>query len=246
MAGHAAFSEPVIQIDHTNSGTKETHKVSVGKGEILGLAGLLGAGMTEFLLGSFGAREKNNAITIGGFRVDLSSPAVAIKQGIGLVPNERSQGLIMGLTVRENIILPNLNKFTTKRGLDNRAITKFVTELIEAVDIRPQAPDKIVRELSGGNQQKVIFARWLAGHVNVLLLDEPTHGVDVGAKAQIHKIMNEFVAKGGGIVFASSELTEVLAISDSVLAMRSGDIIARISRQGDYNEKVLREALGGF
>jgi len=243
--GSRSVSEPVIQIDHTNSGTKETHKVSVGKGEILGLAGLLGAGMTEFLLGSFGAGEKNNAITIGGFRVDLSSPAVAIKQGIGLVPNERSQGLIMGLTVRENIILPNLNKFTTRRGLDNRAITKFVTELIEAVDIRPQAPDKIVRELSGGNQQKVIFARWLAGHVNVLLLDEPTHGVDVGAKAQIHKIMNEFAEKGGGIVFASSELTEVLSISDSVLTMRSGDIVARISRRDEYNEKVLREALGG-
>ena len=123
--------------------------------------------------------------------------------------------------------------------------------LIEALDIRPREPDKPVRELSGGNQQKVIFARWLAGHINILLLDEPTHGVDIGAKSQIHAMMDTFVTKGGGILFASTEMTEILAVSDSVLAMRSGKFVARISRQGsdyvgdqnDYSEKVLRQAL---
>jgi ABC-type sugar transport system ATPase subunit len=107
----------------------------------------------------------------------------------------------------------------------------------------PNEPGKLVRELSGGNQQKVIFARWLAGHIDLLLLDEPTHGVDIGAKAQIHAMMEDFAAKGGGIVFASTEMMEILAVSDSVIAMRAGNIVARISRGSGYNESALRNAL---
>jgi len=121
----------------------------------------------------------------------------------------------------------------------------LVAELIETVDIRPNDPKKLVRDLSGGNQQKVIFARWLAGHAKVLLLDEPTHGIDVGAKAQIHRLMNRFAEDGGGIVFASSEMVEVMSVSDSVIAMRTGNIVARLTRDGDYTERALRDALGG-
>jgi ABC-type sugar transport system ATPase subunit len=238
--GERKIGEPILVLDRP-----DRQQLSVGKSEILGLAGLLGGGMTEFLRGVFGAEAGGASITLKGLNVDISSPADAIKHGIGLVPGERSHGLIMGLTVRENIVLPNLDRFQGFKGLENKQIDEFVTDLIEAVDIRPRDPYKTIRELSGGNQQKVIFARWLAGQVDLLLLDEPTHGVDVGAKIQIHRLMDEFAERGGGIIFASSEMTEVLSVSDNVLAMRSGEIIARISRQDAYNEKTLRDALGG-
>ena len=102
-----------------------------------------------------------------------------------------------------------------------------------------------MRELSGGNQQKVIFAKWLAGHADILLLDEPTQGVDIGAKTQIHRLMREFAAKGGAILFASSETHEVMALSDAVIALRQGQVVAQIDRHGDYTERRLRSALGG-
>jgi len=228
----------LIQIDHGE-------EVHIHSGEIVGLAGLLGGGMTEFLSRIFGADKSRPQVDLKGYSVEISSPSAAIRNGIGLVPGERRLGLIMGLTVRENIVLPNIDKFKSTFGLNKRKIDSFVKELIEAVDIRPRDPDKEVRELSGGNQQKVIFARWLAGHADLLLLDEPTHGIDVGAKAHIHRLMNEFTANGGGIMFASSEMTEILSISDRVLAMRAGEIVAHIRREGDYTEKALRDALGG-
>lgn len=213
--------------------------VKLHEGEVVGLAGLLGSGTTEMLFRLFGANSKHDPRDLYG------RPSDAIADGVGLVPGERGLGLVMGLTVRENIILPNLDRLKTTVGLNRKAIDELVAELMETVDIRPRDPDKPVRDLSGGNQQKVIFARWLAGHARVLLLDEPTHGIDVGAKAQIHRLMNRFAEDGGGIVFASSEMVEVMSVSDSVIAMRNGNIVARLTRDGDYTERALRDALGG-
>lgn len=217
----------------------EHEDVSLHEGEVLGLAGLLGSGTTEMLFRLYGANQT------GADRDLYRHPSDAIRDGIGMVPGERGLGLVMGLTIRENIILPNLDRLKTSVGLKRAEIDKLVEDLMETVDIRPRDPNKLVRDLSGGNQQKVIFARWLAGHAKVLLLDEPTHGIDVGAKAQIHRLMNRFAEDGGGIVFASSEMVEVMSVSDSVIAMRTGDIVARLTRDGDYTERALRDALGG-
>jgi ribose transport system ATP-binding protein len=235
-----------LEQDYHHGGSREPggallehEDVTLHEGEVVGLAGLLGSGTTEMLFRLYGANGKGN-------RRDLyKSPSDAIGDGIGLVPGERGLGLVMGLSVRENIILPNLDWLKTTVGLNRKAIDALVDELMEIVDIRPRDPGKPVRDLSGGNQQKVIFARWLAGHARVLLLDEPTHGIDVGAKAQIHRLMNRFAEDGGGIVFASSEMVEVMSVSDSVIAMRNGDIVARLTRDGDYTERALRDALGG-
>jgi ABC-type sugar transport system ATPase subunit len=223
----------------------EDDDLNLKSGEIVGLAGLLGSGTTEMLRRLYGANKDNHPIKVAGERISFRSPAEAIARGLGVVPGERGLGLIMGLTVRENIILPDLDRLKTAWGLDRKAIDILVDDLMETVDIRPRDPGKPVRELSGGNQQKVIFARWLAGHAKILLLDEPTHGIDVGAKAQVHKLMGKFAADGGGIVFASSEMVEVLSVSDSVIAMRAGNVVARLTRDGDYTERALREALGG-
>ncbi|MDE0058622.1 MAG: sugar ABC transporter ATP-binding protein [Defluviicoccus sp.] len=220
-------------------------EVAVGEGRVLGLAGLLGSGTTELLHRLFGGVRRPVEIEKSGAPVRLGRPADAIRAGIGLVPGERALGLAMELTVRENIVLPNLPLLARGLRLDRPAIDRLVARLIESVDIRPPDPDRSVRQLSGGNQQKVIFARWLAGHADVLLLDEPTHGIDIGAKAQVHRLMQRFVEDGGGIVMASSEMAELLALSDSVLAMRRGTAVGRLTRDGEYTEAALRSALGG-
>ena len=223
----------------------EAAEVAVGEGRVLGLAGLLGSGTTELLHRLFGRARKGVEIEKSQEPIRLRRPADAIRAGIGLVPGERALGLVMGLTVRENIVLPNLRLLARGLRLEEAEIDRLVARLIESVDIRPPDPDRTVRQLSGGNQQKVIFARWLAGHADVLLLDEPTHGIDIGAKAQIHRLMRRFVDEGGGIALASSEMAELLAVSDSVLAMRRGRMVGRFSRDGDYTEAALRSALGG-
>ncbi len=238
-----AFGKLLLEFDH-DVGEAEG-ELQVREREVVGLAGLLGSGTTEMLRRMFGAGSARAPIRLGGGEVTLRSPAHAIRHGLGLVPGERGDGLIMALTVRENIVLPHLNRLGNVWRLDKATVDNLVTELMEAVDIRPRDPDRPVRELSGGNQQKVIFARWLAGHADVLLLDEPTHGIDVGAQAQIHRLMRRFVEDGGGIVFSSSEMIEVLSISDGVIALRHGAIVARMSRDGEYTERALRMALGG-
>ena len=239
-----AFGKLLVEFDH-RAGGDEDGEPRVREHEVVGLAGLLGSGTTEMLQRMFGAGSARTPMRLRGAEVTLRSPAEAIRRGLGLVPGDRGHGLIMALTVRENIVLPNLRRLSGVWRLDRAAVERVVAELIDAVDIRPRDPDRPVRELSGGNQQKVIFARWLAGHADILLLDEPTHGVDVGAKAQIHRLMRRFVDDGGAIVFASSEMVEVLSISDRVIALRHGEIVARMSRDGDYTERALRAALGG-
>ena len=223
----------------------EEPRIAVDEGRVLGLAGLLGSGTTELLHRLFGTGRPPVEIDKSGTSIRLRSPADAIRAGIGLVPGERALGLVMGLTVRENIVLPNLPLLARGLRLRKEEIDRLVARLIESVDIRPPDPGRTVRQLSGGNQQKVIFARWLAGHADVLLLDEPTHGIDIGAKAQIHRLMRRFVEDGGGIGLASSEMAELLAVSDSVLAMRRGAVVGRFSRDGEYTEAALRSALGG-
>lgn len=224
----------------------ESDDVTVRQREIVGLAGLLGSGTTALLRRLCGAAG-GAPIWVAGRDRRLRHPSDAIRQRVGFVPGERGQGLVPGLTVRENIVLPHLGALGSALGLNRRRVDRLVGELIEMVDIRPRDPNRPVRELSGGNQQKVLFARWLAGQTDILLLDEPTAGIDVGAKAQIHRLMRRFAEDGGGIVFASSEMLEVMSLSDSVVALRKGEVVARISRAeaGGYNERRLRIALGG-
>ena len=235
----------LLEVEQEGAGPAPDRRLAVHRREVIGLAGLLGSGTTGLLRRMFGAERTRAMLKLHDHVTPVGSPADAIRAGLGLVPNERNHGLVFGLTVRENIVLPNLSRLSSFWRLDADRIDTLVRELVETVDIRPRDPNKPVRELSGGNQQKVIFARWLAGHADILLLDEPTHGIDVGAKAQIHRLMRRFAEDGGGIVFASSEMMEVLSISDRVIAMRRGEFVARLSRDRDYNERALRTALGG-
>ncbi len=210
--------------------------------EVTGVAGLLGSGASELLRRVFGA-QGGARVRIRGSEVELRHTAEGVAAGIGMVPNERALGLVLDLSVRDNIVLPNLRRFGTWWRMDDAAADRVVRELLTALDVRPANPQAIVRRLSGGNQQKIILAKWLASKIDVLLLDEPTQGIDIRAKAQIHRLMREFAARGGTVLFASSELEEVVAQSDAVLAMRRGRIAARIARGAGLSEQSVREAI---
>jgi ABC-type sugar transport system ATPase subunit len=219
--------------------------VGVRQREIVGLAGLLGSGTDRMMRGLFGAASEPTMVEIGGNKRRLASPGDAIAGGVGMVPGERSLGLIMNQSVRDNILLPNLDALSRLGYLDRDAGDRIVTELMELVDIRPREPNLKASALSGGNQQKVILAKWLARRVAVLLLDDPTQGIDVAAKAQIHALMRDVVARGGGALLYSSDLGELARLCDRVLAVRQGRIAAALDRSGGIDEPKLRSAIGG-
>ena len=162
-----------------------------------------------------------------------------------MVPGERRLGLVMGLSIADNILLASLSRLTRGGRIDTAAGKLLIADLMEALDIRPRNPALRVSALSGGNQQKVILAKWLAREVGVLLLDEPTQGVDVAAKAQIHQHLRVFAAKGGGVLVSSSDMAEIQRICDGVLALRQGRITARLERRDGLDDTRLNAAIGG-
>lgn len=225
----------------------EGERLAVHRGRVSGLAGLLGSGSGELLRAAFsGGEGRPPALSLRGAPARLPRPDAAIAAGIGYVPSERSRALIPALSVRDNIILPHLDRLTTRfGGFDARAADAAVVDLIRRLDIRPPDPSLPARALSGGNQQKLLFARWLMGAFHTLLLDEPTHGIDVAAKRQVLRLVDRFAADGGGVLLASAELHELLAIADEVVALRDGALRLRIERGGpEFTEASLRAALG--
>ncbi len=246
--GHAArerdFGEPLVEVTLPRAASRVPN-VKVRARQVVGLAGLLGSGSGQLLRRLFGADGSRQEVRIKGRRVQLKDPTRAIRAGIGMVPGERAKGLVLSQSVRDNILLPSLDRLGRRVRLDNATAARIVEPLMEALDIRPRDPDHIARFLSGGNQQKVIFAKWLAAQADVLLLEDPTQGIDVATKAQIHRLIREFADRGGGVMCASSEINEILSLSDSVLAMRQGEIVAQMDRGDDFNERELRKVLGG-
>jgi ABC-type sugar transport system ATPase subunit len=205
--------------------------------EVVGLAGLLGSGTTDVLQRLFGLAPAATPVHIKGRLRRIRNPIAAIEAGIGFVPPSRRLGLIMNQTVHDNILLPSLG------GGSRRAGRRLVAELMDLLDIRPRRPDMKVSALSGGNQQKVILAKWLARRVEVLLLDEPTQGIDIAAKAQIHALLRDFAARGGGVLLDSSDLSELAYVCDAVLALRKGRIVSRIDRADRLDEERVHAAI---
>jgi ribose transport system ATP-binding protein len=218
----------------------------VRAGEIVGLAGLVGAGRTEIVRAIAGA----DVPTAGEIRVDdervvVRSPRSAIAAGIALITEDRkAQGLVLGMTVRENTTLAHLAQFERGLFLDKPAETKTANAEIAELRIRTPSAEQTVRNLSGGNQQKVVLAKWLIGHARVFLFDEPTRGIDVGAKAEIYALMVELLKHDAAIVMVSSELPEVLGMSHRVLVVRGGRIRAEFARGDATPDKVIAVATG--
>lgn len=218
------------------------------KGEILGISGLVGAGRTETVRAIIGAdHAKEKEIYMHGERVHIKSPTDALKLGIGLIPESRkTQGLVLGMTVKNNITLAIMNKITTKLGLiDKKLEQASVRQSIEELTIKTPHMNQTVKNLSGGNQQKVVLAKWLNTKCQVLIFDEPTRGIDIGAKEEIYKLMRALADQGIAIIMISSELPEVLGMSDRVIAMHKGSMVAEIDGHDVDSEKVMYYATGG-
>ena len=219
---------------------------SVHAGEIIGIAGLLGAGRTELVRAIFGADPPDAGdIYIRGKKQRIRSPRDAVKLGIGFVTEDRKlQGLVLGRSVRDNIVLPILRRIS-RLGVVRRAEEHALAQSkVSELRIRTPSIEQLALHLSGGNQQKVVLAKWLACDVDVLFLDEPTRGIDVGAKQEIYALINTLAATGMGIVMISSELPEIVGLSNRVLVMRGGTIAGEFARTEATQESLLACAMG--
>jgi len=220
----------------------------VRAGEVLGVAGLIGAGRSRVLNTLFGVNPRaSGQILLDGRPLSIGRPVDAIAAGIGFVTEDRkSQGLVLGLSLRENVTLVHLGKFARAGIIDAKAEGAAVEQLIDELKIRARDAEIEVKALSGGNQQKVVFAKWLVRPPKVLLLDEPTRGVDVGGKAEIYHTINRLAAAGTAIVMVSSELPEVLAMSDRILVMREGRQTAILDAKAANQEQIMAAATEGL
>ncbi|MBS5703177.1 MAG: sugar ABC transporter ATP-binding protein [Butyricicoccus pullicaecorum] len=216
------------------------------KGEILGFAGLVGAGRSEVMRAIFGLDPiSSGTVTLDGKEMHVKNTRDAINQGLAMVNEDRrTYGLVLGRSIHHNASLVNLKKYT--RGLINdKAITADVQKMRELLQIKIANEDVEAATLSGGNQQKVVLAKWLVGDVKVMILDEPTRGIDVGAKSEIHKLMTNFAREGMGIIMISSELPEILGMSDRVVVMQEGIIQGILDRSEATQESVMKLATRG-
>jgi len=218
---------------------------SLRKGEVLGIFGLKGAGRTELARTLFGLETLDSGeLFLEGASVRINSPQEAIEHGIGFVPEDRrTQGLFPNLDVKENLSISVIDTLSTFGFINGEKERKAAIEYISRLKIRTTGPGQRIAELSGGNQQKIILARWLIGKPKVLILHEPTAGIDIGAKSEIYEVLNGLLSHGMGIILVSSDLPEVLGLSDQILVMNAGRIVARFLRSEASEEKVMHSLL---
>jgi len=214
--------------------------LNVRAGEIVGLAGLVGSGRSEFAQVVFGILPADSGeILIDGKPVRIKSPEQAMKLGVAYVPEDRgTQGLVKQMKIRENVSLAILRSLVQGPFLNRRSEKSLADQMIDQLRIRAYSSEQVVNKLSGGNQQKVVVSKWLVSKPRLLIMDEPTRGVDVGAKAEIHRLISELAQQGLGILMISSELPEILGMSDRVLVMRGGKVVAEFNRNEASQEAV--------
>jgi ribose transport system ATP-binding protein len=217
------------------------------RGEILGLFGLVGAGKTELAEALFGVDHLEGGETIIDERlVDIRSPKQAIANGLAFLPEDRrTKGLILDMTLGENVTLANLKKFCRLGLISGRREKASASSMITALRIKASGPNQLTNLLSGGNQQKTIVARWLVSEAQVFIFDQPTAGIDVGAKREIYGLMENLSQEGAGIILISSELPEILGLSDRILVMYRGRIVAQLDPQKTDQHEILLFAMGG-
>ncbi|WP_041639396.1 sugar ABC transporter ATP-binding protein [Anoxybacillus flavithermus] len=231
----------------TQNGVFYNVSFAVHAGEILGVAGLMGAGRTEIMEAIFGIRKTDaGTVYLNQQPVKITSPRQAVEYGIAFITEDRKgKGLILQMSVRENLTLPKSNQLAIAGVIDGKKEDELVRSLVERLQIKAASAEIEVKSLSGGNQQKVVFGKWLAMNPNILILDEPTRGVDVGAKKEIYEMMNELAAQGVAIIMVSSELPEILGMSDRIMVVHEGRVTAILNNDNVDQETIMRAATGG-
>lgn len=244
----AAIGEPVLEVRGlTRKGVFEEISFQVHRGEILGIAGLMGAGRSEVMRAVFGIdRADSGEIWIDGVKASIRRPIDAIALGMAMVTEDRKeQGLVLSRSIRENISLANLHKVARSGFVRSREEKRLCELMMKEISIKASGLGQQVSFLSGGNQQKVVLAKWLINRPKVLILDEPTRGIDVKAKAEIYRLISEFACQGMCIVMVSSELPEIMGMSDRILVMGEGRIKGEFWRDRVTQEEILECAIGG-
>jgi ribose transport system ATP-binding protein len=257
MVGRVIYEDPktastvpddapvVLKVDHLNAG-KMVQDVSfeLHKGEILGFSGLMGAGRTETARAIFGADPKESGdIYVNGVKVDIKSPQDAVKHGIGYLSEDRKRyGIVVQKTIAENTTMACLEDYMKGIFIDKKAEKKIAQKYVDSLATKTPSVDQLVVNLSGGNQQKVVIAKWLAKNCDILIFDEPTRGIDVGAKNEIYKLMNRLAAEGKSIIMISSEMTEILRMSDRVVIMCEGKKTGEIKIEEATQELIMNMA----
>ncbi len=242
----AEISDTVLEARNLGSDKGiENVSFSLRKGEILGFAGLVGSGRTEVMRALFGIDKRTSGeIVIDGRPALIRNPTEAIAHGIGFVPEDRQvQGLVLGMDVRQNVTLASLRAVSSNGFLSDAREKHVTASFIEKLSIRTPGQEQVVVNLSGGNQQKVVVSKWLATTPRILILDEPTRGIDVGTKKEIHGLMSTLAGQGVAIIMISSELSEILAMSDRIVVMHEGRKKGELSRSEASQEKIMELAL---
>jgi ribose transport system ATP-binding protein len=245
----AEIGAPLLEVRGlTGRGNVKDISFTLRTGEILGFAGLVGAGRTEAVRLIFGAdRKVAGEILIEGEPVRINSPVEAVEAGLALVPEDRGlQGLVLMLPVQENIVLPTLQEHARAGWVNRSELRGTAQQYVDRLTIRTPHLQQKAMYLSGGNQQKVVLAKWLASNPKVLIMDEPTRGIDVGAKAEVHALMSKLAQTGIGIIMISSELPEILGMSDRILVMSEGRVAAILDHDEATQEKIMAYASGEF
>ena len=254
MVGRTIYEDPkaasavaedapvVLEVEHLNAGSsvKDVSFV-LRKGEILGFSGLMGAGRTEVARLLFGADKKDSGtIKINGKEVDIKNPQDAIREGIGYLSEDRKRyGCIVDMTIANNTVMTNLDKYVHSFLINDSEIVTASDKFVKSLRTKTPSSKQLVRNLSGGNQQKVVIAKWLEQDSDILIFDEPTRGIDVGAKSEIYTLMNELVAQGKSIIMISSELTEILRMSDRIVVMCEGRKTGELDISQATQERIL-------
>lgn len=236
-----------LRVENLSSGNKLREvDLLVHCGEIVGLAGLVGSGRTELARAVFGADPYDaGSVFVFGKPVKAGSPAKMVELGVGLLPEDRkAQGLALILPLAENVVMASLRQLFPRRFVDTGKERQVVAKYVQDLRIATPSISRLAQYLSGGTQQKVVLAKWLCTHSRIFIFDEPTRGIDVGAKAEIHGFMNELVNQGAAVLMISSDLPEILGMSDRVYVMRQGRIVAEVPRQETTQECIVAYAMG--
>ena len=231
----------ILEVENISSGSAvKDVSFNLHKGEILGFAGLVGAGRSELMAAIFGFGPRDSGrVRVDGKEISPNVPAEAIRQGIGFVPEDRKlQGLVLGMTVQQNTTLASLEKISGGGFINHSKERKIVEQYVKSLGIKTPGIEQRVQYLSGGNQQKVVIAKWLATHPKVLIMDELTRGIDVGAKKEIYNLITKLAKEGVGIILISSELPEVLGMSDRIVVMHEG-VVKGVLKRNDATQKII-------
>ena len=257
MVGRVIYEDPktesavkpdapvVLKVEHLNAGRMvQDVSFELHKGEILGFSGLMGAGRTETARALFGADPKDSGdIYVNGKKVDIKSPVDAVKCGIGYLSEDRKRyGIVVGKSVAENSTMADLDEFMSGIFINKRKEAEIAQKYVDLLKTKTPGVDQLVVNLSGGNQQKVVIAKWLVRNCDILIFDEPTRGIDVGAKSEIYQLMNQLAEEGKSIIMISSEMTEILRMSDRIIVMCEGKVTGEIDISEATQENIMHAA----